>query len=128
MTILLHFSCYRVKYCIDFFNHGIASTLIVGVRIGLVISCAGTHWLAMRICMLLSWVFLRSVEDFFICATISGRDGVGNLFGVITLGGVAVISGTGFIIVVSLYCITLGDIALGVMTLLVVSVVTCTVG
>ena len=68
------------------------------------------------------------MRNLFIYAATSGRGGVVNVFGVSTLGGVAIVSGTIFEIVVSLCCITLGGFALRIFTLLVIGGVTCAVG
>ena len=50
------------------------------------------------------------------------------MFGIVTLGGVVVVSGTVFGIMVSLCCITLGDLSLMVTTFLVMASVTYTFG
>ena len=64
MTILLYLSLCTVKYCIKCFHHGVDATLIAGSRIRMVISCAGAHWLSIRILVLLPWIFLSLLEGF----------------------------------------------------------------
>ena len=92
MPILLNFPCCRATYYIECFHHGVDDTLIVRVNVGLVISCAGAYWSAMSIFMLLSWLFLSLLDDFFVFTKIDGRSGA--VFGVTTLEGLALISGT----------------------------------
>ena len=65
--------------------------------------------------MLSSWGFLIFLEDFFSCAAIEGRAGVGNVFSVVTLEGVAAVSSTVFEILVCLCCIILGGDALSLL-------------
>ena len=107
-TILLSFPCCRVTYCIEFFHHGVDAILIVRVSVGLVISCAGAYWLAMSFFMLFSWVFLSLLEDFFMFTEINGRSGVGNVFSVATLEGLALVSGIFLFVVSPLEVLNLG--------------------
>lgn len=58
------------------------------------------------------------------CATINGRDRVGNSLSIATLGGVAVVSVTIFEIIVSLCCSTLGGVTLDLVTILVIAGIT----
>ena len=97
-----------VTYCIQCFPHGVDDTLIVGVNVGLVLSCVDAYWSAMSIFMLLSWVFLSFLDDFFAFTENDGRSGVGNVFGATTLEGLVLVSGTFLCVASPLEVLNLG--------------------